>query len=98
MIILGYYQQKLFSLQLIDYEMSLTYRMKSRGPRIEPWGTPEITGCHEENKSFKDTLCLHVVKKRLNHTNKAPPTPYNCSFNNNLSCGTESTYPRTNNV
>ena len=63
--------------------------MKRRGPKIEPWGTPEITGCHEENEPFKDTLCLCVVKKRLNHTNKAPPTSYDCSFNNSLSCGTE---------
>ena len=74
----------------MDFEMSSTYRIKSRGPKIDPLGTPEVTEHHEENKSFKDTLCLRVVKKHLNQANKALPIPYNCSLNNNLSCGTES--------
>ena len=27
-----------------NWKMSLTYEMKRRGPRIEPCGTPEVTG------------------------------------------------------
>ena len=81
---------KVLSLQLTDFERSSAYRIKSKGPKIDPWGTPEVTERQEKNKPFSDTLCLQVVKKQLNQASRAPPTPYNCSYNNNLLCGTES--------
>ncbi len=31
--------------------------MKSNGPRMEPWGTPEVTGVGGEDEPSRTTLC-----------------------------------------
>ena len=46
--------------------MSLTYRMKSKGPKIEPWGTHESDEHQEGNGLFNDTLCLCMSGQKNN--------------------------------
>ena len=38
--------------------MSLIYKTKSRGPRVEPCGTPAFIEVQEELAPGKTTLCL----------------------------------------
>ena len=39
------------------------YNKKRRGPSTEPWGTPDVTGTHEEKAPLITTLCRRAVKK-----------------------------------
>ena len=55
--------------------MSLRYTENSNGPRMDPCGTPEITGSQDENDPLRTTRCRRVVKKHLSQSNKEPPTP-----------------------
>ena len=41
---------------------SLMYRRKSSGPRIEPWGTPEVTGSQADSVPLIITLCSLFVR------------------------------------
>ena len=41
---------------------SLIYRRNSRGPKIEPWGMPEVTGRHSDVRPSSVTLCILLVK------------------------------------
>ena len=50
--------------------MSLTYRINNKGPRIDPWGTPDCTGSHEEYFPLITTRCKRQVRKHLIHCNK----------------------------
>ena len=36
--------------------------LKSRGPRMEPWGTPDVTGVGSEMDPSKTTLCSLLVR------------------------------------
>ena len=45
-----------------NWKMSLTYKMKRRGPRIEPCGTPEITGILKEVAPSTTTCCEREVR------------------------------------
>ena len=45
-----------------NWKMSLTYKMKRRGPRIESYGTPEITGILKEVPPSKTTCCEREVR------------------------------------
>ena len=46
--------------ELMSSTMSLIYKRKSRGQRIEPCGTPAFTEVQEELAPGKTTLCLFV--------------------------------------
>lgn len=63
--------------------------MNNKGPRIDPWGTPDCTGNHEEYFLLIITLCTckWLIRKHLTHHNRWPLTPI---AYNNFSCGTES--------
>ena len=45
-----------------NWKMSLTYKMKRRGLRIEPCGTPEITGILREVAPSTTTCCEQEVR------------------------------------
>ena len=49
---------KVLSLQLMDFEMSSMHGMKTKGHKIDHWGTLEVTEGHEENKPFSKILHL----------------------------------------
>jgi len=54
---------------------SLIHKMKSKGPNIEPCGTPERTGDQSEAHPFINTRCCLVVRNEENHFSMDPPTP-----------------------
>ena len=41
---------------------SLMYKLKSSGPKMEPYGTPDNTGDHPEWQPLMTTLCRLVVR------------------------------------
>ena len=45
-----------------NWKISLTYKMKRRGSRIEPCGTPEITGILKEVAPLTTTCCEREVR------------------------------------
>ena len=45
-----------------NWKMSLTYKMKRWGPRIEPCGTPEIMGILKEVAPSTTTCCEQEVR------------------------------------
>ena len=51
---------------------SLIYRMKSRGPKTEPYGTPDWTGDHSDEQLLIITCCCLVVRKEENHCSIEP--------------------------
>ena len=81
---------KIFIGDLTTSEMSLVYRINSKGQRIDPCGTPDDTWHQYENWSLITTLWQRVVRKVWNHYNKAPVIPIASSLSNSLSRGTES--------
>ena len=40
--------------------MSLVYSTKSRGPKMEPLDTPDMTGPQSEKASSMTTLCIRL--------------------------------------
>ena len=50
------------------------YSIKSIGPRILPWGTPDFTGSKSEVQSFTDTHWKRLNKYDLNQHHKLPVT------------------------
>ena len=51
---------------------SLIYKMKSKGPKMEPCGTPDRTGDHSEKQPLMTTRCRLVVRKEENHCSIEP--------------------------
>ena len=43
---------------LDTFEILLIYRIKRRGPNMEPWGTPQEIEPLEDNLSLYDTNCF----------------------------------------
>ena len=65
-------------------------KMNSKGPSIEPCGTPlEMDFCVEKVESTR-TLKVRSIKKFFIHSRRVPLTPAACNFNNSNSCGTVS--------
>jgi len=54
---------------------SLIYRIKSKGPRIEPCDTPDETGDQSEAQPFITTRCLLVVRNEENQLSMEPLIP-----------------------
>ena len=62
---------------------SCTYRRKSRGPRIDPWGTPHVIFRGDERCPCTQHNCSLSVRYDLNHLQEGSPTPYSASFFSN---------------
>ena len=56
------------SLQLTAEHMSLTYTRNKSGPRIDPWGTPQVTFWKGDKVPPISTGCLRFVKYEWNHS------------------------------
>ena len=53
---------KSLMLELISFTISLMYRRKRRGARIDPCGTPACIKFHPEQEPGRITLCLLLVR------------------------------------
>ena len=63
---------------------------KRRGPKTEPWGTPEVTGSHEENLPLTTTRWRRLVKNAFNQIKISPEIPRDSNFNSKRGWETES--------
>ncbi len=64
--------------------------MNKKGPRMDPCGTPIITGCSSERDRLKLTCWIRLDKYDLNHSSSLPSTPYATSFLSNVPWSTVS--------
>ena len=56
---------------------SFIYIKKRRGPKMDPWGTPAVTGSHLDDWPFKTTLWNLWLRKLWISSNGRPVTPIN---------------------
>ena len=54
------------------FGISFTWMRNKIGPRIVPWGTPDVTADQLEYVPRIPTLCCLFVRNCLNHNNKGP--------------------------
>ena len=47
--------------------MSLTYRENKSGPKLEPWGTPEVGSYCKDVAPHALTDCFRPIKYDFNH-------------------------------
>ena len=52
-----------------------TYKLKRRGPRIDPWGTPKSTGRGLDVVFPMMTDCVRPLKQVENQCSTVPETP-----------------------
>ena len=57
--------------EMLD-DMSFTEIRNLIGPRMVPWGTPDVTQDQDEWVPQKTTRCLRSVKKLLNQRSNEP--------------------------
>ena len=55
--------------------MSLMYIRKSRGPRIDPCGTPQFISRYFDSKPLDFVHCFLLVKYERNHSSEGPLIP-----------------------
>ena len=60
--------------------ISLTNNRNIRGPRIEPWGTPDVTLVQDDVDPLILTHCLRLFKKDDNHVIMESEILYNFSL------------------
>ena len=53
---------KIYGRQVYTLHKSLTYSKNSDGPRIEPYGTPQVIGKTPESVPLKHTYCFLFSK------------------------------------
>lgn len=55
------------------------YKEKRMGPRMEPWGTPQVSGAAIEQYSLRWTEKILSVRYDWNHLTAVPLMPMHCS-------------------
>ena len=55
------------------------YRLKSRGPRMDPWGTPHVSGVEDEDQLPIVTEKLLSSRYELSQFKTVPDSPTQCS-------------------
>ena len=68
--------------------MSLIYSRKSTGPRMEPWGTPALTGYSCEHFPYENTQNHKILIKDKMRPNMSPEIPWDLSLWRKLACQT----------
>ena len=61
--------------ELMSSTISLMYKRKRKGPRTEPWGTPEFTDVQSEFAPGRTTLCFLLCRQSVNHWRSEPEIP-----------------------
>ena len=74
----------MFSLE-ITLGISLIKIKNSKGPKIDPCGTPDFTRRKSYDSLSNTTLCLLPGKYDLNQANRDPPIPRHSSLNRSFS-------------
>ena len=59
---------------------SLIYSKNSRGPKIDPWGTPHVIFKKDVFCPSTSIYCFLSERQLSNHSKLLPLTPYKLSF------------------
>ena len=68
--------------------MSLIYSRKSAGPKMEPWGTPALTGYFCEHFPYENTQNHKILIKDKMRPNMSSEIPRDLSLWRKLACQT----------
>ena len=68
--------------------MSLIYSRKSAGPKMEPWGTPVLTGYFCEHFPYENTQNHKILIKDKMRPNMSSEIPWDLSSWRKLACQT----------
>ena len=68
--------------------MSLIYSRKSAGPKMEPWGTPALTGYFCEHFPYENTQNHKILIKDKMRPNMSSEIPWDLSLWRKLACQT----------
>ena len=82
------YHLQIIFLKILSYERSFIYTKKSKGPSIEPCGTPARTGDQFEDWQLRTTLWNLSLRKLWKSVGKLPEIPTVSSLYSNPSCQT----------
>ena len=69
---------------------SLTYRLKSTGPKILPWGTPCFSSIQSDLTPFNETCCSLSLRKLFIKLMAEDEKPGDLSLDKRISCESES--------
>ena len=69
---------------------SLTYRLKSSGPKIVPWGTPCFSSNISDLTLFNETCCSLSLRKLFIKLMAEDEKPRDLSLDKRISCESES--------
>ena len=79
---------KNFILDFISFSRSFIYIRNNRGPKTEPWGTPDSIWRKSEYEPFTATRCLRFVKYEESTFTREPEIPFCFSLKIKPSCQT----------
>ena len=55
-----------------SFKMEFMNMLNSKGPRMEPWGTPDVTVAKSEAIPSRTTLCFCPARYSVNQFRKGP--------------------------